>query len=75
MTRSRFVFMHQVTTAHPKPSALDAAWVNSFLNRAKEPYSALIAFGKLGLPGLRPPFPQAQGSPRTANERRYPHME
>jgi len=39
-----FVFLQNVSAAHPEPSALAAVCENTFLNRSKEPNSSSITF-------------------------------
>src|SRR5208283_2497849 len=48
------VVLQKDSAAHPDPSALVAAWVNSFLNRSNFPNSAFIASARAPL-GTPPP--------------------
>jgi len=57
MTSGRFDIRHQLSAAQPEPSALTAAWVNSFWNRSKPPNSLSMAAPRTPAGFPPPPLP------------------
>ena len=67
------VCLSMVRAAQPLPSTLVAAWVNSFLNLSKLPYSFSMASARVP-PGFPPPLPAGARLVQYVEWRRCPPM-